>query len=626
MLSAPRHRWFALVAADMTIVTASYALAYAVRLDGHQFRSYLDQAFWHSLPWLLGIRFLCGLLVRQYTWAFRLASLSEALGLVKAAFVGTALFASLCFAADLPLRPPRSIFLLELGFSLTAIGTLRFLPRHLYQTYCQRRNRLATAGDDVLRTLIFGAGHTGELILRDLLHTRIHPYHVVGFVDDKAERWNTSIHGIRVLGPSRDLPVLIQKHRIDHILIAIPELPAERLREIVDVCSAFHVRYKRVPAYADLVAKGAAAPVMLKDVRPEDLLEREPVEFDTRAMADSLAGKTVLVTGAAGSIGSEICRQIAAHGIRKLIAFDLNENDLYFLQLELREAHPATDLHIAVGSVRDGVRLHAICERHRPHLVFHAAAHKHVPLLEPCPEEAIKNNILGTENTARAADACQAERFVLISTDKAVNPTNFMGASKRIAEFVVRRYDQQSQTRFMVVRFGNVLGSNGSLVQILQRQIAQGGPVTITHPKITRFFMTIPEAVGLVLIAALQVDGTVSVLDMGDPLKVDRLARELVALSGLIPDKDIQIVYTGLRPGEKMYEELFTQTEAHVPSGHPRIFLAEAKDLLPDLETMVRDAHAAVATATAEAAVDYLTRYAPDYRPVAQPAPGAPQG
>ena len=612
-----------LVAADMAIITAAYFAAYWLRQLGDEFPRFM-KVYWHTLPWLLGIRFLCGILVRQYTWSFRMASLSEAAGIFKAVAVGSILFFLRWRFSDIPLGPPRSIYAMEFALSLMGMLFIRFFPRYAYQQFLRNAPQLNANGEVRMRTIIFGAGGVGELILRDLIRTRIYPYDVVGFVDDDPSKHGTSMHGYRVLGASEDLPELIERYRVDKILVAIPGLPAKRLREVVDTCSEFHIRFKIVPDYANLVTQGEAAPITLQDIRLEDLLERDPVDFDHAGMAEFFVDRTVLVTGAAGSIGSEICRQGARQGIRKLVLVDLNENDLYFLRLDLADIAPRLEPIIEIANVREAETLDAIFSRHKPHIVFHAAAHKHVPLVENCPAEGVKNNVLGSHNAAAAALAHGTDCFILISTDKAVRPTNVMGATKRLAEHLVLAQNGKGTTRFMAVRFGNVLGSNGSLVQILQRQIAKGGPVTITHPKITRYFMTIPEAVGLVIVAGVQSESTLCVLDMGKPLNVDSLAREMISLSGLIPDRDIEIVYTGLRPGEKMYEELFTEEEHRRPSAHPRIFLAEARPTPADPDAILAAAREAALDGRDETVRAFLRTYLPDYQQRDPAAPGTP--
>lgn len=606
---------------DMSIVAAAYYAAYWLRLElAEKGIGRYEKTFWATLPWLLSLRFLCGFLVRQYTWSFRHASLLEAVSLFKAGVVGSAIFIGLFhFGEIVNPRPPLAIYALEFAISLMGMGLVRFLPRYLYQLYLKRTVRLTANGELRLRTLIFGAGGTGELLLRDILRTQFYPYQVIGFVDDAASKWSTSIHGCRVLGGSQDLPELIRKHKIDQVLVAIPAISGSRLRKIVDLCTGHHVKFKFVPSFSEMVKRGDAGPITLKDIRPEDLLDRTPVTFDQSRMAAFFVDKTVLVTGAAGSIGAEICRQVCKHGVKHLVALDINENDLYFLELELEELAPTVSVHLEIANIRERERMAALFANYRPEIVFHAAAHKHVPLMEHCPVEALINNVLGTYNVADCARDHNTERFVLISTDKAVHPVNVMGASKRLAEFIVRDLGERSETHFMAVRFGNVLGSNGSLVPILQRQIAKGGPVTVTHPRITRYFMTISEAVGLVLVAAVQNEGTMCVLDMGEPLSVDQLARQMISLAGLIPEKDIKIVYTGLRAGEKMYEELFTRSERLTESSHPKIRIAHCAEEGVNVKDMLADLEKTVAVQDAKAVREFLLRYVPGYRPSTLP-------
>lgn len=607
-------RRFSLAGMDLLLWSLSYYAAYRLSLDirGRPFGVYIP-IFWQTLPWLLGIRLLCGLLVKQFSWSFRFASLAEAVALGKGAFVGTCLFVAFChWVRIVDPTPPRSVYVIEFALSLMSTGLVRYMPRYLYQQFLQRSLHLRENGERPVRTLIFGVGNAGELIVRDLLRSR-HPYQILGFVDDAPTKWGSSIHGIRVLGGSQDLPTFIERYRIDHLLIAVPNLPPARLRQIVDLCAHRHLRYTLVPNYADLVARGSGA-LTLKEVQLEDLMDRDPVNFDESRFRTFFEGKCVLVTGAAGSIGSELCRQIARYGVRRLIALDLNENAMYFLGMDLAEVAPSLDVGYEIASIRDPDRLEEIFERERPEIVFHAAAHKHVPAMERCPSEALKNNVLGTLYVVEAAERFGAERFVLISTDKAVRPTSVMGASKRLAEFLVQDRARRSRTRFMTVRFGNVLGSNGSLIQILQRQIAKGGPVTITHPQMTRYFMTIPEAVGLVLVAAVLDEGDLCILDMGKQLSVEQVVREMIILSGRIPEKEIPIIYTGLRPGEKMYEELSAPEEELRPSSHPKISIATTKDI-PDLSILLQDLEKVLASKDDGEIRLFLKKYVPGYQP-----------
>ncbi len=612
-----RVRQFILFLLDMLLISAAYYLSFRLTLGVRKSTiaeiEFYEHVFLQTLPWLLGLRFVCGLLIRQYTWAFRFASLSEAVSVGKSTAAGTVLFFLFCHIGKIvDVAPPKSVYIIEFLLSLTCFGLVRFLPKYVHQ-YMRTKSRIADAAPgEYLRTMIYGAGSSGEMILRDILRSRIYPYDVIGFIDDDPAKWRTSIHGRVVMGAACELPELIKKHQIEKLLIAIPSLKGENLRAVIDLCSDYHVRFKIVPDYTKLMAQGNAGPIMLKDIQLEDLLKREPVQFDARIMADFFLNKTVLVTGAAGSIGSELCRQVASHGAKRLILVDINENDLYFLRMELMQKAPQLQMRFLITSVRDPESIKKIMLEEKPQTVFHAAAHKHVPLMEDCPLEAIKNNVFGTLNVAKAAHEAGVHSFVLISTDKAVRPSSVMGATKRLCEFVIWDLLEKSKTRYMAVRFGNVLGSNGSLIQILQRQISAGGPVTITHPKITRYFMTIPEAVGLVLIASVQQEGSLCVLDMGKQLNIESLAREMISLSGLIPDQDIKVVYTGLRPGEKMYEELITPTESLKPSDHPRLRFASGEQRI-DVQQMLSAAEEVVKTGDNTAARDFLCTWVPDY-------------
>ncbi len=633
MLRKKLVRCLILFVFDMLIIGTGYLLAYWLRLDvvgasgSHTYRAII----WSTLPWLLIIRFLCGLLVRQYTWSFGHASLSEAFGLANATLVGTLIFVAvtrIAGRADLiEAHVPRAIYFMEFSTSLLGMGFIRFFPRYAYHLIVRRNAHRAVDGKERIRVLIFGAGHTGELVLRDILRLGVHPYHVVGFIDDDPLKQGTSRQGVRVVGRLGDVPNLIRPLRVERILVAVPDFPKARLRELIDMCAEEHITFKIVPPMEEILGKRSGAPIRLKDIHLEDLLERTPVQFDHTRMAEFFVDQTVVVTGAAGSIGSEICRQVARQGIKRLVAVDQNENDLYFLRLDIEEIAPGLDFRIAFASIRDRRRMAEIFQAYHPRIVFHAAAHKHVPLMEDCPLEAVKNNVLGSLHVAECAEESGAERFVLISTDKAVRPTNIMGATKRLTEILINDLDKRSRTRFMTVRFGNVLGSAGSLVPILQRQIERGGPITVTHPNITRYFMTIPEAVGLVVIAAVQHEGTTCVLDMGEPLSVDRLARQMVTLAGLIPEKDIAIHYTGLRSGEKMYEELFTPDERLTSSSHPRIRIAHCAEYVHDLGEMREDLLSLANHGTDADARAFLLRYVPGFQPATesdQAGPGTP--
>jgi len=437
------------------------------------------------------------------------------------------------------------------------------------------------------RVMIIGAGSTGQMLLRDITVSRDMDDKVVCFIDDNANKWNRYIENVPIVGGREDILSAVEKYKVNKIYYAITAASAEDKKEILGICSETGCELKQIPRMAQ-VAMGRVSVSAMKDVAIEDLLGREPIKADLTGVFNYIHGKVVMVTGGGGSIGSELCRQIAAHEPRQLIIFDIYENNAYAIQLELKKSYPNLKLETLIGSVRDSRRLMDVFAEYRPQIVYHAAAHKHVPLMEDSPCEAIKNNAIGTYKTAYAAMLNGCERFVLISTDKAVNPTNIMGASKRLCEMIIQSFDakikagqaseipqlfthvededvdpdktgavfRNVRTEFVAVRFGNVLGSNGSVIPIFKRQIEEGGPVTVTHPDIIRYFMTVSEAVSLVMLAGTYAKGgEIFVLDMGSPVKIDTLARNLIKLSGFKPDVDIKIVYSGLRPGEKLYEE-----------------------------------------------------------------------
>ncbi len=416
-------------------------------------------------------------------------------------------------------------------------------------------------GKNGKRIMIVGAGTSGTVILKEIHTSSFVNDTVVCFVDDDKNKIGKILNGVPIEGNRNDIPKLAEKYRVDEIYIAMPAAPAQDRKDIIDICQKTDCKVKILPGIYQLLNDEVSVS-KLREVQIEDLLGREPIRVDLDEIIGYVSGKTILVTGGGGSIGSELCRQIAGHNPKRLIIFDVYENNAYDIQQELKESHPELDLVVLIGSVRNTHRMESVFAKYRPDIVYHAAAHKHVPLMEDSPCEAIKNNVFGTYKTAKAADKYGTKRFVLISTDKAVNPTNIMGASKRLCEMVVQMMDARSETDFVAVRFGNVLGSNGSVIPLFKKQIEAGGPVTVTHPDIIRYFMTIPEAVSLVLQAgAYAKGGEIFVLDMGKPVKILDLAENLIRLSGYEPYVDIPIEFTGLRPGEKLYEELLMGEE-----------------------------------------------------------------
>jgi FlaA1/EpsC-like NDP-sugar epimerase len=472
---------------------------------------------------------------------------------------------------------PVSVLLLELLLTGSILAVIRYSPRFTATFLGERID------DGRTKAIIVGAGSAGDLLLRDIRRSPEKRIRVVGFVDDAPRKRGTTLGGKSVLGRIDDLPEVIKKHDVSLVMLAIMALPAERLRQMLALCSTSKAKFKIIPAsFTQMDDKISAA--ILHDLSPEDLLPRVQVGFDQETIREKIRGRRVLVTGAAGSIGSEIARQVASLGCAKVVLVDVNENGLYLGARQLQADHPDLIVRAEVADVREADRLLRLGKRFRPEIVFHAAAHKHVPLMEDAPEEAVKNNVFGTLNVARMADAVGADRFVLISTDKAVRPSSVMGATKRIAEMVVRDLGHRSKTRMTAVRFGNVLGSAGSVIPIFKQQIERGGPVTVTHPDCTRYFMTIPEAVGLVLVSGLNDYGELCVLEMGEPVRIADLAHHLITMAGFVPNLEIPIVYTGLRPGEKLHEELMTEEEERTTRARDRILSAQSPAPPADLQ------------------------------------------
>lgn len=552
-LGRPAVRFSVVFFFDAVIAIASLWIAMFLRFEGN-----VEPVYWGLLPLYTGVlvvsRFAANLALRLHRWSFRLSGLHDGARVVVAAAGGTGIFILALFLLRV-LTPPRSVVVLELFVSAAGMVALRFAPR-LGWTYLIQLDRVRRG--NARRTLIVGAGAAGEMLFRDLQRSGDHHYQVLGFIDDDPAMWSSLLGGRRVLGGIRALPKLIEEFRVQTLLIAIPRLSPAIVREVVAICAGLNVQIKVLPvSYIYFQEQGAAS--MLHDLAPQDLLARQPVSFNEHERS-LLAGRRVLVTGAAGSIGSEICEQLLSLGVNQLLAVDINENGLYLLERRLGRHHHDR-LQVDVVDIRDRARVETIMARFGPHDVFHAAAHKHVPLMEAAPAEAIKNNVGGTSHVLLAAEQFKVERFVFISSDKAVAPSSVMGATKRVGELMTRAVAGRSSIRGCAVRFGNVLGSDGSVVPLFRQQIEAGGPVTITHPEMRRYFMTIPEAVGLVLKAAYGNFGELCVLDMGEPVRIVDLARQMISMAGLVPDVDIQIEFTGLRPGEKLNEELMMEDE-----------------------------------------------------------------
>lgn len=488
-------------------------------------------------------------------WAF--ASETELQNLIMACVVSTFVNGVGMFIVRVEKRPVPNSYYFMYGFWLVAlIFASRFSYRFIRSQKHKRSNR-----DNAINVMIIGAGDAGNSIIKELSISNYSTMHVACIIDDDKNKWGSYIQGVKVEGGREKILECVDSHNIDEIFIAIPSASRQTIRELLEICKETECKLRSLPGIYQLV-NGEVSVSKLREVEVEDLLGRDPIQVDIDSILGYVQGKVVMVTGGGGSIGSELCRQIASHKPSQLIIVDIYENSAYEIQQELLYKYPELNLVVLIASVRNTNRMNTIFETYRPDIVYHAAAHKHVPLMETSPNEAIKNNIFGTWKTAQAAATYGTSKFVMISTDKAVNPTNIMGASKRICEMIVQTFNRHYATEFVAVRFGNVLGSNGSVIPLFKKQIAQGGPVTVTHPDIIRYFMTIPEAVSLVLQAgAYAKGGEIFVLDMGEPVKILDLAKNLIRLSGYKVDEDIKIEFTGLRPGEKLYEELLMDEE-----------------------------------------------------------------
>ena len=561
---------------DIMAVNVSYFLALLFRFDGFfsQIPDYYIRAYVKFIPIYTILCLVIFYASKMYQSVWQYASFNElahtCIGSTVASLLHILLITVIYY------RMPISYYLWGSCFQMILLVAARFSYRFLLLEI--RRVRSSDGSHNVM---VIGAGGAGQTIIRSIVRNRLSGDKVVCIIDDNPNKWNRYIDGIPIVGGRDDIMYFVEKYDIDKIYIAIPSASKENKRDILNICSETNCVLKNLPDFYQY-ANTDINIGSLRDVSVEDLLGREPLRTDMSDVFEMIKGKTILVTGGGGSIGSELCRQIAAHQPERLIIFDIYENNAYAIQQELREKYPEMELTVLIGSVCDSRRLEYVFKKYHPDIVYHAAAHKHVPLMEDSPCEAIKNNVVGTYKTAYAAMINNCKRFVLISTDKAVNPTNIMGASKRLCEMVIQAFDRcvksgdmssistlhihpraaaaepegKLRTEFVAVRFGNVLGSNGSVVPLFKQQIERGGPLTVTHPDIVRYFMTIPEAVSLVLLAgAYAHGGEIFVFDMGSPVKIDTLARNLIKLSGLVPDVDIKIEYTGLRPGEKLYEE-----------------------------------------------------------------------
>ena len=586
-----RVRMGILMAADVFALCLASFLGLFVRFDLNISRippEYARAAL-EFLPYYILASLVIFFLARMYSTMWSVAGVREALHVVAAC--GLASLVQIAGMMLLQLSVPRSFFLVSFAALCAEELGIRLSYRVVISLFGNHSKKAAK------RIMIVGAGTSGSVILKEMTTSSLVNGCVVCFVDDDRNKAGKFLNGVPVAGNRNDIPRLAEEYKIDEIYIAIPSASAKERKAIIEICRETGCQVKILPGIYQLI-NGEVSIAKLRNVEIEDLLGRDPIRVNLDEIMGYVSGKVVLVTGGGGSIGSELCRQVASHNPKQLIIFDIYENNAYDIQLELKEKYPDLDLVVLIGSVRNTHRIETVFEKYRPDIVYHAAAHKHVPLMEDSPNEAIKNNVFGTYKTAKAADKYGTKRFVLISTDKAVNPTNIMGASKRMCEMVVQMMNARSKTDFVAVRFGNVLGSNGSVIPLFRRQIEHGGPVTVTHPDIIRYFMTIPEAVSLVLQAGTYAKGgEIFVLDMGSPVKIDTLARNLIKLSGLKPDIDIKIEYIGLRPGEKLYEEKLMAEEGLKKTPNDLIHIGcpipfEVEGFLKHLQSLMEMAYA----------------------------------
>ncbi|MCR8660653.1 polysaccharide biosynthesis protein [Paenibacillus endoradicis] len=561
-MSYARMRTLVLMAIDSSIILGCIIVAYLFRYNADLTSAEIQQAALFS-----GIAIVIGLIVLYnyglYRRAWQFASIGEVVLIFKSVTIAILLSYTIT-SLIIPGRIPIAIGFRTYELCLLVIGGSRFMLRIIKDNYIKPSNKQR-------QSLIIGAGQCGVIVYRELKMNAASNQEAIGFIDDDPRKWGQEVFGLLVIGGREHIINICNEQKIDDIIIALPSASRTQISDIIAICKQTNAKLKMVPQISELL-EGKVELSMLRDVGVEDLLGREPVVLENDGIDEYVTNKVVLVTGAGGSIGSELCRQILHFKPSKLLLLGHGENSIYQIHRELKDK--VEHLVPIIADVQDRKRMEQVFKQHKPHVVFHAAAHKHVPLMEENPSESIKNNVFGTRNVAECSDIYGAERFVLISTDKAVNPTSIMGTTKRIAEMFIQCLAKQSRTKFSAVRFGNVLGSRGSVIPLFKEQIAAGGPVTVTHPEMVRYFMTIPEASRLVIQAGAYANGgEIFILDMGEPVKIADLARDLIRLSGYEPEVDIKIQYSGIRQGEKLYEELLLKEEGMTDTQHSRIFI-----------------------------------------------------
>lgn len=585
---------FVILSLDIFLVVFSIYLAHLIRFDFS-----IPESFWFSLlailPYLVGVKLICFSFFDLYRGMWRYTGMNDLLNIVKAATTATFCIIVLVLYVNRFEGVSRSVFIIDWCLTIFFLVGLRVFTRLCFMQFTETvgiedikgafRQLLRIGRKRGKGVLIIGAGDCGEMICREFKENAAVDSHVIGFLDDDKFKIGRKIHGIPVLGVINDLAAIVEAEGSQEIIIAIPSASAQRMREIVALCKTAEIDFKTVPNMGEII-DGKVTISSIRNVEYRDLLGRKPVELDKDRIGEYLKNKVILVTGAAGSIGAGLCKQICRYFPNKILLYERAESPLYDLDLELKKNFRNTEIVPVLGDIQSIEELEKTFLLFKPDIIFHAAAYKHVPMLEQYPWKAVENNIFGTKNLVEMADRFNCDKFVFVSTDKAVNPFNVMGASKRVAEMIVQNQSviEHSNTNFITVRFGNVIGSVGSVIPLFKKQIKSGGPVTVTHPEMIRYFMLIPEACQLILQAgAMGKGGEIFILEMGDPVYIDKMARDLIRFSGFEPDEDIEIVYTGLRPGEKLYEELMTDQENVVPTDHKKILVLNGAKIDMDI-------------------------------------------
>jgi FlaA1/EpsC-like NDP-sugar epimerase len=599
-------RIIALMCIDALFIALALILALVLRFEGDlsgQYGQYLNNAI-YLLPYYIILTIAFMHIFRLYHRMWQYASIGELYGILKATTTSSVLIVLSIYTIDLP-HLPRSVYILIWLLISGFIGGSRLGWRILRDYLINQKNSQGK------NTLIIGAGDGGAMVARELLNNSSLNLTPVGFIDDNRYKQKLAVYDVPVLGRRRDIPTIGKEYLVEEIIIAIPSASGRTIREIMDICRQTQARVRIFQGTNELLADKYD----FREIQMEDLLRREPVQLNLNKISGYIQNKTVLVSGAGGSIGSELCRQISRFSPQALVLVEYSENNLFQIELELKEVFPDLTIYPQLVDIKDRERLQKVFKEYMPQVVFHAAAYKHVPMMEKHPQSALRNNVIGTKNLAELADQYEVETFIFISTDKAVQPTSIMGATKRIGEMIIQEMNGKSYTNFAAVRFGNVLGSSGSVIPIFEKQIQKGGPVTVTDAQMTRYFMTIPEAVQLVIQAgAMAQGGEIFVLDMGEPVKILDLAADLIRLHGLEPDKDIKIEITGIRPGEKLYEELFNANESMTTTYHDRIFVSENGHQSINVLELVDKLIVHNAFLDSADAIDIIRKFLPQFR------------